>query len=131
MNNIDGRRLSGAITEEIRFAAIKLWHDGMNPTNLARQYGTPRKTVYEWIDRYNQDGWDGLKTRTGKAGPKPKLSSEQQQLKVLLRTRTPIDYGYQTALWTCQIIAALIEKTFQVEYVPGGVRKLLKRLGAR
>ncbi len=47
MNNIDGRRLSGAFREEIRFAAIKLWHDWMSPTNLARKYGTSVKTVYE------------------------------------------------------------------------------------
>ena len=130
MDNIDGRRLSDSIREEIRFKAIKDWHSGMNPTNLARKYGTSRKIVYQWIDRYNQEGWDGLKTRTGKTGPKPKLSPEQeQQLKILLRTRTPIDYGYQTSLWTSQIIATLIEKTFQVKYVPSGVARLLKRMG--
>ena len=121
MNNIDGRRVSDQVREEIRFKAIKDWHLGMNPTNLARKYGTSRKIVYQWIERYNQGGWDGLKTRTGKTGPKPRLSSEQEeQLKILLRTRTPIDYGYQTSLWTCRIIADLIEQTFQVKYVISG-----------
>ena len=71
MNNIDGRRLSDSIREEIRFKAIKDWNAGMSPTNLAHKHGTSRKIVYQWIDRYNQGGWDGLKTRTGKTGPKP------------------------------------------------------------
>ena len=71
MDNIDGRRLSDSIREEIRFKAIKDWHSGMNPTNLARKYGTSRKIVYQWIDRYSQEDWDGLKTRTGKTEPKP------------------------------------------------------------
>ena len=71
MNNIDGRRLSDAIREEIRFKAIQEWNEGVSPTNLARKYGTSRKIVYQWINRYKQGGWDGLKTRMGKTGPKP------------------------------------------------------------
>lgn len=130
MNNIDGRRLSDSIREEIRFQAIKDWHEGLSPTNLARKYGTSRKIVYQWIDRFRQGGWDGLKTLTGKTGPKPRLTLEQeQQLKKLLITRTPLDYGYQTPLWTSQIIADLIDQTFQVKLVAASVRKLLKRMG--
>ena len=131
MNNIDGRRLSDAIREEIRFKAIQEWSEGDSPTNRTRKYGTSRKIVYQWLNRYKQGGgWDGLKTLMGKTGPNPRLSPEQeQQLKMLLAIQTPIDYGYQTTLWTCQIIAALIEKKFQVKYVPAGVANLLKRLG--
>ncbi len=130
MNNIDGRKISDQVREQIRFEAIKDWQTGMNPSSLARKYGTSRKIVYEWIDRYETGGWDGLKTRTGKTGPKPKLSPEQQkQLRLLLRTKTPMDYGYQTPLWTCQIIAELINQTFQIKYVPASVANLLKRMG--
>lgn len=130
MDNIDGRKIPDPVREQIRFKAIKDWNSGMNPTNLARKYGTSRKTVYQWIERYREGGWDGLKTRTGKTGPKPKLSPEQeQQLRILLRTQTPIDYGYQTTLWTCRIIADLIDQTFQIKYVPAGVAGLLKRMG--
>ena len=130
MDNIDGRKIPDAVREQIRFDAIKDWQEGMTPISLASKYGTSKKIIYEWIGRYRQDGWDGLRTRTGKTGPKPKLSpQQQQQLKTLLRTQTPIDYGYQTPLWTCQIIADLIEQTFQVKYVPSGVARLLKRMG--
>ena len=106
MDNIDGRKIPDPVREQIRIEAIENWLAGMTPTSLARKYGTSRKIVYQWIDRYKTGGWEGLKTRTGKTGPKPKLSPEQQErLRVLLRTQTPADYGYQTALWTCQIIA--------------------------
>ncbi|MCW7552726.1 helix-turn-helix domain-containing protein [Endozoicomonas gorgoniicola] len=130
MNNIDGRKISDQVREQIRFEAIRDWHAGMNPSSLARKYGTSRKTVYEWIDRYESNGWDGLKTRTGKTGPKPKLSPEQQQqLHLILRSNSPIDYGYQTPLCTCQIVAKLIDQKFQVKYVSASVARLLKRMG--
>lgn len=129
MNNIDGRKISDSVREQIRFEAIGHWLAGMTPTNLARQYGTSRKIIYQWIDRYKTGGWDGLKTRTGKTGPKPKLSPEHQaQLGVLLRTKTPMDYGYQTSLWNCRIIAELIDKNFQVKYSAAYVSILLKQM---
>ena len=122
MDNIDGRKIPDPVREQIRFEAIENWLAGMTPTRLAHKYGTSRKIVYQWIDRYKTGGWEGLKTRTGKTGPKPKLSPEQQErLRVLLRTQTPVDYGYQTALWTCQIIADLIDQTFQVKYTAAHV----------
>lgn len=130
MDNIDGRKIPDSVREQIRFDAIKDWQEGLTAASLAIKYGTSKKIIYEWIGRYRQDGWDGLKTRTGKTGPKPRLSQEQeQQLKTLLRTKTPLDYGYETSLWTCQIIAELIKQTFQVNYVPSGVARLLKRMG--
>ncbi|WP_422463639.1 helix-turn-helix domain-containing protein [Endozoicomonas sp. ALB115] len=60
MNNIDGRRLSDSIREEIRFKAIKDWNAGMSPTNLAHKYGTSRKIVYQWIDRYKLKWFNDL-----------------------------------------------------------------------
>ena len=130
MNNIDGRKIPDSVREIIRFDAINDWLAGMNPTNLARKYGTSRKIVYQWIDRYNQGGWDDLKTHTGKTDPKPRLTPEQeQQLRLLLRTRTPVDYGYQISLWTCQIIADLIDQTFKIKYGASAVGKLLRRMG--
>ena len=129
MDNIDGRKIPDPVREQIRIEAIENWLAGMTPTSLARKYGTSRKIVYQWIDRYKTGGWEGLKTRTGKTGPKPKLSPEQQErLRVLLRTQTPADYGYQTALWTCQIIADLVDQTFQTKYTAAHVGKLLKKM---
>ena len=129
MDNIDGRKIPDPVREQIRFEAIRHWLAGMNPTNLARKYGTSRKIIYQWINRYKQGGWNGLKTRTGKTGPKPRLSPEQQQqLRILLRTQTPIDYNYQTSLWTCQIIADVIEQTFKVKYAKAHVDRLLKQM---
>ena len=129
MDNIDGRKIPDPVREQIRIEAIENWLAGMTPTSLARKYGTSRKIVYQWIDRYKTGGWEGLKTRTGKTGPKPKLSPEQQErLRVLLRTQTPADYGYQTTLWTCQIIADLVDQTFQTKYTAANVGKLLKQM---
>lgn len=130
MSKVDGRKISHKVREQTRFRAIEDWINGMSPPALADKYGTSRKIVHQWIKRYEQDGYNGLKTRTGRPGTKPKLSVEQQeQLSLLLRTKTPIDFGYETALWTCTIIAALIQQQFDVQYANSTVSRLLKRMG--
>ena len=65
MDNIDGRKIPDPVREQIRFEAIENWLAGMTPTRLAHKYGTSRKIVYQWIDRYKTGGWEGLKTRSG------------------------------------------------------------------
>lgn len=130
MSKVDGRKIPHVVREKIRFEAIADWKKGIGPTALARKYGTSTKIVHAWINRYKDGGDDGLKTRQGKGGSKPKLSPEQQeQLCLLLRTKTPQDYGYDTALWTCPIIAALILQTFAIRYASSSVYCLLKRMG--
>lgn len=130
MSKIDGRKISDQDREKIRFEAIKDWLEGMKPTPLSRKYGTSTKIIHEWIGRYEKGGWEGLKTKTGKPGPKPRLSPEKQdELRFLLLTKTPLDYGYQSPLWTCQIVADVIEQTFNIKYAANYVASLLHRMG--
>ena len=119
MSKVDGRKVPHKVREAVRFKAINEWKQGATPTKLARKYGTSIKIVYDLINRYKQDGYDGLKTRTGKTGPAPRLSLEQQgELASVLRTRTPEDYGYETVLWSCPVVAEIIERLFKVVYAP-------------
>ena len=57
------------VREQIRFEAIENWLAGMTPTRLAHKYGTSRKIVYQWIDRYKTGGWEGLKHVQEKRDP--------------------------------------------------------------
>lgn len=130
MSKIDGRKISDKDREKIRFDAINDWLEGMKPSQLASKYGTSTKIVHEWVGRYKEGGWEGLKTKKGKTGPKPRLSPENQEdLRFLLRTKTPLDYGYQSPLWTCQIVADVIMQTFNVKYASKYVANLLHRMG--
>jgi transposase InsO family protein len=44
-----------------RVRLIALWNEGqMNVTQLSRAFGISRKTVYKWLDRYEQAGAAGL-----------------------------------------------------------------------
>ena len=47
------------------------------PSELARRYGVSRKTVYEWIARYEAEGIDGLKERSRAPHQHPNATAQE------------------------------------------------------
>lgn len=131
MSKVDGRKIPHSVREKIRFEAIAEWQNGLSAPAVAIKHGTSKKIVYQWIARFQEGGLEALKTKSGIGrGQKSKLSPEQKEkLCLLLRTKTPMDYGYETALWTCAIVAQLVKDEFQVSYSPNSMGPVLRKLG--
>jgi transposase len=70
---IDGRKLSRAKLEEIRFAAVQA---GQASTAVAREMGLYSNRVFVWLAAYRAGGWDAL--RAHKASGRPKRLSGSQ-----------------------------------------------------
>lgn len=131
MSKVDGRKISHEVRERIRFEAINVWLSGLSAPAVAVKYGTSKKIVYQWINRYKDGGFEALKTKSGIGrGQKSKLTLIQKnRLSLILRTKTPVNYGYQTSLWTCSIIAQIIKDEFHVEYAVTSINKVLHKMG--
>ena len=50
-------------------------------------------------------------------------------LKQAVLNQSPVDFGYDTPLWTCQILAALLKNKFDVTVSESTVRLHLKSVG--
>jgi transposase len=128
MGNPAGVRRDFDALEKRRFQAIRLFKQGQNQSEIARQMKVVRQTVARWVQQYRVRGSSALR-KAGRAGRKPRLSEKQRhQLKKLLLAG-PERLGYETPLWTCPRVAHLIEQEFGVRYHEGHVWKLLVRLG--
>jgi transposase len=128
MGNAAGVRRDFDALEKRRFQAIRLFEQGWNQSEIARQVKVVRQTVARWVQQYRAQGKSALQ-KAGRAGRKPRLSEKQRhQLKKLLLVG-PERLGYETPLWTCPRVAHLIEQEFGVRYHEGHVWKLLVRLG--
>lgn len=111
----------------IRLQAIVLAREGKTAPQIVEALGAARRTVQEWVARYNRHGIEGLKdgVHTGKP---PKLARDRhEQLKARL------DAGVLPTDGVCTLRAAdvkkILEKEFNVIYSLKGVYKLLHRLG--
>jgi transposase len=114
-------------TRFLRLRAVILAQAGRSAPEIAQALGAGRRTVQEWVRRYNAEGLDGLVDRPGRGRP-CRLTEEQ-----LARLRDRIDAGPTPEDGTCTLrgpeVRALLEREFGVAYSPAAVYFLLHRLG--
>lgn len=62
-----------------RLLTIKLLYEGKGVSDIAKQIDVSRKTIYNWIDAWNQNGHRGLKPGNERSGKKRYLDKEEWQ----------------------------------------------------
>jgi transposase len=67
--------------------------------------------------------------QAGRAGRKARLTAKDFERMERALQRGPEALGYETSLWTSQRVAHLIENEFGIQYHPGHVWRILRRLG--
>ena len=128
MGNPAGVRRDFEALERRRMRAARLLEKGYSQSEVARIVDAHRQSVSQWAAELRQKGRAGLK-KAGRAGRKPRLSS--QQLKKIEQglKQGPEALGYGTSLWTSARVAHLIQQECGVEYHPGHVWRILRQLG--
>src|ERR1700709_1841667 len=128
---IDLRRLAAAskkANQSRRLLSLAAVQDGMNRTEAARIGGMDRQTLRDWVHRFNEHGPDGLKDSWSN-GPKPRLSTEQQQALARFVETGPDRAVDGVVRWRRIDLQRVIRERFGVTYHERTVGKLLKRLG--
>jgi len=127
MGNPRGVRRDFDALESRRLAAIELFTDGLNNSDIGRRLKVCNQTVSRWRKHYQAGGKQALR-KAGRAGRKPLLRAAQKQRLAQLLQKGPERLGYQTPLWTCWRVAHLIEEEFGIRYHAGHVWKILRQL---
>ena len=113
----------------MKLNAIYQLSKGMSSRKLVEFYGTSFKQILNWVHRFENEGVEGLKDKAGR-GRRSKLDEHQlQSLKEIISSKTPLDFGYNTATWTGAIVAELISKEFSVVYQKTQIYNVLKVMG--
>jgi transposase len=101
---------------------------GYSPERVAEVFGFSRSCVYDWLARFDRGGYEALETRVA-PGTEPKITKEiEDWLKEVVLTSTPMAHGYDTVLWTRDILAQLVKQYFQVEVSGNTVSMHLKKM---
>jgi len=105
-----------------RLYFIKYRYEGVTVEGASERVEISKPVAYIWQDRWNKEGYEGLKPKF--AGGKPsKLSDDQRdQLKEILNKRDD---------WTTEEIKKLILKEFKVEYSLKQIRIILRNFGMK
>jgi transposase len=126
---IDGRRLSHEVNQTVRRLAVQRVVRGLRPSDVSRDLGLCRTTIYRWLRAYERDGVRGLAARThpGRAPRAPRASWDDLRRVVL--AHAPRDAGLDALRWTRRAAAELIARRTGVRIDLPSAGRLLARLG--
>lgn len=114
--------------ERRRMDAARLLKQGCSEAAVARKLGVHRQSVNRWAAALATEGRSGLR-KAGRAGRRPNMSEADYEHLMTLLERGAEAAGFPTNLWTCERVAEIIEREFDVRYHPAHVWKILIKLG--
>jgi transposase len=130
MRDNDGRKLSKAAREQLRIIAVKRVLAGESPEEVIISIGFNRRCIYQWLAAYRSGGFEALKDNKNHGGRPPLLSWEQMfQLYKIVSSENPLQYKFEFALWTIEIVRQLIAREFGVTLSGVSVWRTLRALG--
>jgi transposase len=126
----DGRKIPDEVMDYLRQIAVRAVEEkGYSPEEVIDLLGLSRSCIYTWLRRYRAEGMAGLKTRKA-PGAEPVITQEMEDwLRETVLKSTPVDYGYETLLWTRDMLAELVNQRFGVVVSGRTVSWHLRRLG--
>jgi len=128
MNTTMSPRRDFAALQTRRMQAAKLFEQGRRQAEIARRFHISRPTAHRWYQAWRLKGRAGLRG-AGRAGRKPRLSSENLRRLEAALLQGPTAWGFRTHLWTLERIAEVIWKTRHVRYSVSQVWRVLRQLG--
>lgn len=115
--------------ERRRWAALAVVEDGDDPLAVAQRAGVPTSTVHAWARDYRAAGAGGLAPRAGNHTPPQLDAARTRHLVGMLVDTDPRDQGYSPALWSRDLVRALVADRFRVALSTPATTRLLRRLG--
>lgn len=113
----------------LRLVVALNYKHGLTQTEIAEQYGIARKTVYNWLSRFESRSIDAAIYDDDRSGRPPKFSEAQRRSFEALLQQPPESVGYDEAAWTPALVQRLVTETFDVEYSVPHLRRLMREAG--
>jgi transposase len=119
---------AGNLKEWRRAKAVVDYIGRRRAAELASELRVARASINRWLQWYEADGVDGLRTKKA-PGAAPRLSEDQRAELAKIIEAGPIAAGFTTGMWTGPLLGQLIRDRFGVSYHNHHVPRLLHQLG--
>jgi len=151
---LDARLIPDDVMSSLRKIAVRaVQEDGYSPEDVIKILGLNRSCIYDGLNRFKEAGYDGLDTQKAPGSPArvtpdreawlkqvilecsviPKILrtplDREAWLKQVILEWSPEDFGYDTTLWTCGLLAELLKKEQGIPVVPETINHPLHKLG--
>jgi len=95
---------------------------------VARAFGTDRKTIRRWLQRFRLEGERGLHRKPGSGRPRILEALTESELRSVILSPAS-NFGYETDLWTVKRVQTIIEERFEISVSQDTVWRRLREAG--
>ncbi len=111
----DARKIPDEVMNYLRRIAVQAIEEKhYSPELVADLLGISRSSIYDWLNWYRNGGEEDLDTRKAPGAPWVMTPDMDEWLKETIIHSTPEDHGYDTVLWTLNIIVDLLKEKFGI-----------------
>lgn len=113
-----------------RYRVIDIAQQGFSVPEIAERSGMFVTSIYDWIGRFNEDGFTGFDDPPNPNGRPSSLSSKQLREMVNIALSRPSDLGLPYTNWSvAKLREYLIRHGLFPNYTDEWIRRLLRREG--
>lgn len=112
----------------VRERAVEAIQNGIPKSTVARAFGVSRLTIYRWLDRFENDGTEGLERKPGSGRPRRLEELTVEELKSIV-LHGASDFGFETDLWTVGRLRRVIQEHYEIELSDNTVWRRLREAG--
>jgi len=125
----DARTLTAKELTALRIRGVSAVQGGQSPEVVAKALCISRASIYAWLALYRSGGWHALDAAK-RGGRKPKLNGKiMQWLFNVVTMKNPMQFQFAFALWTREMILALLKERYGITLSKTSISKLLDQLG--
>ena len=126
----DARLIPDDVMSYLRKIAVRaVQENGYSPEDVIKVLGLDRSCIYDWLKRFREAGYDALDTQKAPGSAARVRPDIEVWLKRVILESGPEDFGYDTTLWTCALLAELVKEKFGIQVVPETINHHLHKLG--
>lgn len=102
------------------------YEDGESVKTLSERYGTPKSTIYHWLDRFESRSMEAALEDDPRPGRPGRLTDGERRALARDLENSPENREYDAAEWSPALVRRHIAAAYGVEYSLGHVRRLLR-----
>nr|WP_083252634.1 helix-turn-helix domain-containing protein [Haladaptatus sp. W1] len=123
LDKVEGKKATQRLTAAIAYK------NGISQTELAEWYGVQRRTIYNWLQRFDSESLEQAASDDHRSGRPRKLDIDQRNKLQETLQSSPKNAGYDEAAWTPVLVRQYIKDTFSVDYSVPSCRRLMREAG--
>lgn len=97
--------------------------------DLAPRHNVSRKTIRNWLDRFEEQPLEKAPYDAPRSGRPAKLTDQERERLVEHLRKSPEEYDYERQVWSPVLVHDHLETEFGVEYTLVHIRRLMQEAG--